>query len=324
MVLANPEVEAVEMQEFDKVVDAEYFAGLFGVEVVELPPQSIEVLAKADTRFRSAQKEDYAEHVMNYLPLLKEEWIVRDFEQNKAAWLKGWTQNLEEVLSEGPSESACKPKYFRGSRILRLKKDIVVTPNMQLEHDLFLAARYYIFSKYLEPYQSVHELGCGSCGNIWMLANSYPEKAIRGYDWVEPSVKIADEIGAKLKLDVKGHQLDMLHPPESLPFDSSSAVITIHALEQINDLYVDLVETILRSKPGIVVHYEPIVELYDDENLFDYLAKWYSEKRRYLNGLLPFLRQLEEAGKIEVIAEQRPELGGVMHEAALIVWRPIV
>jgi len=65
------------------------------------------------------------------------------------------------------------------------------------------------------------------------------------------------------------------------------------------------------------------MEFYDEKNLFDYLALFYSEKRNYLSGFWTAIKQLEEEKKVEVIETYRPYLGGIIHEALMIVWRPL-
>ena len=304
-------------------ITPELFSSLFSVEGQTLFPSTLRALEKADTRFREASQAEYERHLLNYFALLQREEIIRDTAQNYEAWLRGWTLNLNEILAAGPSAETCKPKYFRGSEFLRWRKGLVVTPNPQLEHDLFVVARHQIFNYWLRDYSAVHELGCGSCGNLWLLQEIFPDKTIRGYDWVEPSCKIASEIGRHTGRDVAGARLNFLEPPAKLAIEPNAAVISIHALEQIGDQFGPLLQSILNSKPALVLHYEPILDLYDPANVLDALARWYSEKRRYLKGFLPALHKLRDEGKIEILQEHRPGLGGILHEMSLIVWRPI-
>jgi hypothetical protein len=56
--------------------------------------------------------------------------------------------------------------------------------------------------------------------------------------------------------------------------------------------------------------------------VYDALALAYSEKRDYLRGYLAALREKAAAGEVEIIEENRPYIGGVYHEASIVVWRP--
>ena len=136
-------------------------------------------------------------------------------------------------------------------------------------------------------------------------------------------MEIANLLGRERKQHIRGELFNMLNPPSEFSLSKKSAVITIHALEQLGKNHESLLQTLVDAGPGIVVHCEPIVEFYDEDNMFDYLAKWYSQKRNYLEGFWPALKKLEKDGKIEIMQAHRPALGGVFHEASLIVWKPL-
>ena len=85
-----------------------------------------------------------------------------------------------------------------------------------------------------------------------------------------------------------------------------------------------LLEFFLESKPSICVHAEPLRELYDEKNLMDYLAMRYHEKRNYLVGLVPRLKELEMDGRIEILHLHRVMFGSLFHEGySLLIWRPL-
>ena len=175
----------------------------------------------------------------------------------------------------------------------------------------------------MEPGQIFYELGCGSCQNLFLLSELFPRKKLVGLDWTHASQEIARELSNHGR-QVRGLNFDMLDPrmDDSLP--RGSAVLTVHALEQIGTKHEKLLSFLLNSNPSIVVHYEPIVEFYDKNNLLDYLALIYSEKRCHLTGYLTALRKLEREKKVEIIEARRSYLGGVFHESStLIAWRPV-
>jgi hypothetical protein len=78
----------------------------------------------------------------------------------------------------------------------------------------------------------------------------------------------------------------------------------------------------LAARPSVVVQYEPVLEFYDPDNLYDALALRYCRQRNYLEGYYPALQRLQDEGRIEILAARRPELGGTLHEASVLVWRP--
>ena len=76
-----------------------------------------------------------------------------------------------------------------------------------------------------------------------------------------------------------------------------------------------------KNKP-LCVHLEPIYEYYNNENLFDTLAKNYHKKRNYLGKYLTDIKLLEKEGKAEILEEIRIGFGDRYHEAySLLVWK---
>jgi hypothetical protein len=120
---------------------------------------------------------------------------------------------------------------------------------------------------------------------------------------------------------IHSEQFDILNPPSDFKLEPGSAVLTIHSLEQLGNRHGAWLDFLLRSKPGVVINYEPILEFYDKENLLDYLALLYSQKRGYLTGYYSRLRELEKEGRINILDAFRPHLGGILHESSLIVWQ---
>jgi SAM-dependent methyltransferase len=260
--------------------------------------------------------------MLDVLKKINSTQIARTKEENLEVFEKGWKENFEAIKRKGITSDNLKPAYFRPGKFLRFNNRLIISGNLNLEYDLFTLARRLILHKYLSSFTTVYEIGCGSCQNLFMLSELYPQKNLFGLDWSTTSVEIADYIASSLERNIKGELFDMLNPPMEKPIKRGSAIITIHSLEQIGTEHGKLLSFLLKSRPGLVVHYEPILEFYDENNLLDYLAIIYSKKRNYLDGYFTSLRNLQEQNKIKIIEARRPFLGGVIHEASLIVWRP--
>jgi len=142
-------------------------------------------------------------------------------------------------------------------------------------------------------------------------------------DWTNASARIAELLSKSQNGNIEGIVFDMMNPSSYIALKPHSAVFTIHALEQLGKKHEKLLSFIMAAKPDIVVHYEPIVEFYDQDNLLDYLAILYSRKRNYLSGFWTALCKLQEQNRIEILESRRPYPGGVIHEASLIAWRPL-
>lgn len=287
-----------------------------------LPGQFFREFRNTDTAFKYAGREELDEYILYVLKKMERPDIRRTKEENLQIFEKGWMDNLRLVRARGLTRENLRPKYFRRNKFLRFKGRIIVSENLDLEYKLFVLARHVIFAKYLSPFKTVYEFGCGSCQNLYMLSNLYPDKELCGLDFTRASSGIADYIGKSLKRNIRGILFDMQKPKKETKLKSGSAVFTIHALEQLGRDYEGLISFIIKSQPAIVVHYEPIMELYDQGNLLDYLAVFYSKQRNYLDGFLTYLRKLKNKGKIEILEAYRPYLGGVIHESSLVIWRP--
>lgn len=287
----------------------------------DLPPTFLDCLHNIVTEHHEATSEELAEYTLMVLQKIETPFIARTVEENLAAFESGWSENLRDLKAGRSLEESLRPRYFRDSKFLRYRNNLIVSNNLQLEHDLFTLARMLIFWKYLRGVDEIVEIGAGSCQNLLLLARMFSGKKLLGLDWTNASSAIATELARLLETPVSGKVFNMMETGE-VAITPGAALVTIHALEQIGTNHGPLLDFILQARPEIVVHYEPIVEFYDDNNLIDYLAILYSRKRNYLSGYYTKLKELEAQGKIEILDAYRPYLGGVIHESSLIIWRP--
>jgi hypothetical protein len=295
-------------------------------ELFGLPAEAADLVrdhtVDLDVRCRATTGVERDDFVLEMLDLIRSPRIERSVDENRAAWERGWQQNLDEARARGFAPDTLKPKYFRGHRCLRWQRGLVVSENPQIEYDLFVLARRLLFGWYLSGIRTIYEIGSGSGNNLWLLSELFPEATIVGLDWVDPAVKLANELGKTTGRKIEGRRFNMLSPAHNVTLEPGSAVVTIHALEQLGDQHGALLDWIAAARPALVLHYEPILEFYDAANLLDYLALWYSERRQYLTGFWTEIAARRDAGQLEVLAADRPGVGGVYHEASVVVWRP--
>jgi len=303
-----------------KTIDTEYFIKKF-----DCPQMALEIeeyLEKVNTRYTVCDIRQLHEYIMFVLKTMATPRASRTPAQNLSAWEDGWSQHLAALKKKTITQTDLKPKYFRPSKFFRFDKKIICVDNKNIEYDLFTLARTIIFQKYLAGYDDIYELGCGSCHNLFMLSRIFPESRLHGFDWAKASNIIANGLKNFLPNKIDGKKFDMVNVPKKNMIKPGSAVFTIHAMEQLGVGFEEIVNYLIKCRPAVVVNYEPVVEMYDQNDLTDYLAYFYSLKRNYLNGFWPFLEKMAAAGKVEVIKAVRPYIGGVIHEASLIVWRP--
>lgn len=307
----------------EQKVTTKDFEKMFRFENGTLPEFICRELETTASAHHLADAQELAEYVLDFLRRIDHKTITRTKAENLAAFETGWTENYNKLLRDGVSLNSLKPGYFRGNKFLRYNNQLIVSNNLQLEFDLFTIARYCIFYKYLNNRDTICELGCGSCQNILMLSEMFKDAALIAADWTCAAKKIADHLGTSLKRNISGHVLDMMDIRDVNFIPPGSAIITIHAFEQLGTNFAGILDFMIKSRPRIVVQYEPVLEYYSESNLYDFLALKYCRKRNYLENYLAALKQLEQQGKIEIISTYRPFLGGVLHESSLIVWRPL-
>ena len=100
--------------------------------------------------------------------------------------------------------------------------------------------------------------------------------------------------------------------------------MTIAALEQTGQNYKKFINYILKQKPKICIHIEPINELMDKNNMLDLLSVLYSRKRNYLDNFLTYLKLIQKNNQIKIIKNERTYLGSLFIEGySVVIWKPI-
>ena len=243
-------------------------------------------------------------------------------ENNNEVWEKGWGEILEEI-SENFHPDKIMPQYFDHHNIMRFDGNYIkaISDNFVYKYDQII--RKIIIKKYIKTKKLI-EIGCGT-GSGTLLAANLLNRDIKltASDWATKSQLIVDKISEYTKRPIKSVQFNMLDLQgwDQLCVDKDSTIISFHALEQLGDNYILLLNKLAVQKI-LCIHLEPIVELYDKGNLYDELAKIYHKKRNYLGSYLSDIKRLEKHGKAKIIKEQRISFGDRYHEAySLIIWK---
>ena len=237
-------------------------------------------------------------------------------------WEDGWSENLKNFKNYKFNTKYLKPGYYRKSNIQRLNQKFIFTKNSSFEFDFFCILRDWLFDNYLKSSEEIFEFGCGPGHNVNILSRMFPSKLIHGLDWAKSSSKIIKLLESKHNLNVQGHVFNMFIPDNNLNVPRNSAFLSIGGLEQIGNKFEKFLKFIFKKKPNIIVHLEPIHELYDQNKLIDKLGYLYHKKRNYLDGYLTRLQNLEKNKKIKIIKCKKLNLGGINHEGwSILIWK---
>lgn len=303
---------------------AEEFAACFGVSPANLPAQCLERINQADFSFRRVQGRERDRVILDVLKRLHADVQKIGAPERRDTWERGWREALNEYVDSSHSPSKLVPKFIRPNQPVRLNQDYVIPSDQNMELSFVEVLREWMFREFFAEASEVHEFGCGTGFNLVTLAGIYPDKQLYGSDFVPASVELVNRIAQHKRLNLSARLFDMITPPEDYGLNPGAAVYTFGALEQLASKYERFLAFLLARKPAICLHVEPTVELYDDNNIVDYLAIRFHRQRGYTEGFLPRLRTLAAQKKVELLTARRMNFGSMMMEGYnLIVWRPI-
>lgn len=240
--------------------------------------------------------------------------------QYKIKWEEGWSFNLEKYKKTKEINDLI-PVYLKKNKIFRINGQYCKSPNVNFELDFARLIITHYVSKYLEPCQTIVDLGSGSCHYLYWLASRFTKKEFWSLDWAKASNDIALNL-SKEGLQIKSFNFNMFEP-KTLDHErnNSKGLISIGSLEQIGTKFKPLVDWIKTERFQIILNIEPIYEFYNREILFDFLPSEYLLHRNWLRGYLPYLEKLERVGEIRIL-EKRRIFGSHFHETYnVIVWQ---
>lgn len=304
-------------------VTLEDFARSFGTGVQDIPDDCRELIARTDFKYKVLVGEERDKVLLDVLKKIESDQQIIGAEERQTVWEKGWEENLQDFIKSGYDLDKLIPKFIRPSQAVRLDRNYIMPSNPNFELDYFSVFRLWLFEKYLKEFESIYEFGCGTGFNLAVLAQLYPEKKLHGLDFVPSSVNLVDRLGEVYGWKMTGHLFNMLSPNEDFKIDDSSAVFTIGAIEQLASKFDAFLQFLLKCSPELCIHVEPTIELYDENNLIDYLAMKFHRKRGYTENYLARLRELEAQNRIEILKVKRPFFGSLYMEGyTYVVWRP--
>jgi len=273
-------------------------------------------------RLRETEKPGFYQGMIDRLRVMQ---LTQGVQSNPDNWQGEWAKVLDRVRRDGVSLESLRPDYYNFES-LRLDQDYVFSDDPAFEQHFYLAVLRCLFARYVPGAARVTDLGCGAGASLYLLAEMFPEIELCGCDWAEPSKEIVALIGAAVGRSIEARNINMntMAGWGNVPIDGETAVTTLHAMEQLGKNFEPLLDGLMARRPQIVIHLEPLAELYDPENLADKIALTYHRQREYLEGYLPRLHGLQAAGEIEILEERRLFFGSLWHEAyGVLVWRPL-
>jgi transketolase len=299
------------------------FVRSFDTTLEEMPEECIDIITSTNFNYSNLEEKEKDQLVLDILKRIDADRQIIAAPEREAAWNKGWSENLRDFIDSGYDTNKLIPKFVRPSSIVRLFGDYVKVEDCSFEHNYIKVLRTWLFKKYFGNYETIYEFGSGTGHNLLELARLYPHKHLIGLDFVESSCELIATLGKVTGYNISSKLFNMITPDESYKLADNSLIFTFGVIEQLGSNFHQFTNYLLSNSPGLCVHIEPTLELYNDESLSDYLAVKFHTKRKYTVGYLPYLRQLEQRGIIEVFKVKRLFFGSLMMEGYnLILWKP--
>ena len=249
----------------------------------KLSPFMKRKIKEANLVYRDLTEEERDEAIIKNVEFLLTEQVTFAGEHRYDQWENGWAENLTAFNNNEPN--ALVPRYFGKYKVNRFNQKFIMPFDKNFELKMTSTLESWLFDRYFKHLPTVYEFGAGTGHNLLRLREVNPKAELWGLDWVESSQRLIREVAKKLGDDkIKAHRFDYFSPDINFKLDPKGGVFTALSLEQTGDRYKDFVDYILKQKPAICVHIEPISEVLDKNHLLDFLSIEYAKKRKYLNG----------------------------------------
>jgi hypothetical protein len=308
----------------DKILTLDTLAQSFGTTVDDLTDECHDLLQNMDSRYYLVSGIEREKLIADILHRIDDDKQIIGAPERTDKWFKGWKENLDDLRNSDYDLDSLMPKFIRKNQPIRFMGDYIIPSESHFEHVYFNIFRAWLFEKYFSKYDTIYDVGCGSSYNLIELCRRFPDKKVYGFDFVQSSVDIVNDLSKHHGFNTEGRLFNMIEPDFDVQLNDNSVFFTSGAIEQIASKFDNLIDFLLEKKPDLVVHIEPTYEVYDQSLLFDYLAAKFHRKRGYTMGYLPALQKLEAEGKIEIIKIKRLNFGSLFMEGFTnIIWRPL-
>jgi SAM-dependent methyltransferase len=300
------------------------FAELFGTTPERVRAHAGTELDAADWSFEPLCESRRDALVLQSLHRIHTPRLAHAGEHRAAEWDQGWRENYDEFVASGFDKRKLVPKYVKEGVPVRLQRAYVQPSQRDFVYRYTRVFRAWLFREHLAPYSTVYEIGCGTGDNLMHFAELFPEAQLHGLDWAPSSQDILRAAAVHHGVRLAAARFDFFAPDPALRLAPGSAVLTFGALEQVGPRHGAYLDFILTQRPALCVDVVGIGELYEEDELLDYLALLYHRRRQYLDGYLTRLRELAAGGRIAIEAVHHQRFGNPFDDPySYIVWRPL-
>lgn len=299
------------------------FGEMFGVSSSSFSSQTLELINSTNFRYREIRGLELEQLILRILQRIDGDRQIVGAPERKTRWEDGWKENLDAFRETNFSEDSLVPRFIRHGQPLRLNQDYVSSEDPNFELNFVRALRSWLAFAYFAEMDEIHEFGCGTGFNLLAFSELLPERRYFGSDFVSSSVDLVNLIAREKGINLSGQLFDMKCPDYSYKMGPKSGVLTFGSIEQLAGDIDPMINFLLSQKHmEVCIHVEPAEELYDLNNLSDFLAYRFQSRRKYTSSLIGKLRDLELRGHVELLKVKRLFFGSLFMEGYNVVaWR---
>jgi hypothetical protein len=299
------------------------FESVFG----HITPYVADRISRYAFEHRTATTEEHDKAVLDMIKAIYHNTLPVSGPTRHPIWENGWAENLAAFDESKAGLELAKPHYHNKYPIVRWQGDLYVPISPSYEYNMLAVIGDWVFDKYVRGMTDVYEFGCGTGHNLFRVRDVCPGAFLTGLDWAESAIEFINlqaKAGAYgIPSMTVGRKFDYFNPDESLVVpDHGAAFVTVASLEQTGGRWEPFVKFVMKKKPSVCIHIEPIEEVLDPEILLDHLSLEYFKKRGYLSG---FLRHLSDdySHHADILEVRRTKIGSKFIEGyTVVVWRP--
>tara|TARA_A100000164_G_scaffold172358_1_gene153118 strand:+ start:5705 stop:6631 length:927 start_codon:yes stop_codon:yes gene_type:complete len=307
-----------------KELTAKDLAKMLGTEVENLGTNCLEFFNSTDLAYQELNGDSEKKFILDILKKMEKDTQIIGAEGRRQVWFEGWQENLLD-FKQNRNKTSITPKFIRPNNIVRINGKFCSPRNEFFEKDFAKIIQLHLYDKLItDDIDEVHEFGCGSGFNLVNLSEINKKVKLHGSDFVKSSVNLIKELAQHYDINMKSRVFDMMTPDYDYNIGSNSCVFTHGAIEQLASKHESFINFLISKKPKVCFHIEPVCEVYDTDNLFDYLQFRFHKKRGYTSGLLPLLQEKAKQGKIKELFCKRVGFGSKFMEGYTIIsWKSI-
>lgn len=304
-----------------KCIEIEDFANCFGVNVSDLSEVTLKEINKHNFNYSQVTGQALEKLMLEILKKIETDNQIIAEKKRAEVWEKGWNESLNQYREGEFGNDIVRPKFIRKRLPLRWNQSYIVVEDPWFEMNFVEVMKTHIFQHYFSDIDTIFEFGSGTGHNLVTADNVLNNVKLIGSDFSPSAVNLINEIGKKRGGRLSAKYFDMMRPSKDIVLSKGSGVFISGALEQLAGNIDPMLKYLMQQDFKICVLIEPTTELYDDDNLIDYFAKKFQNKRGYTSNLLEKLNLLSETKKIKIQKIQRLKFGSMMMEGYnLFVW----